>query len=205
VVCSHRALTRDRAPCGRERGTAIVEGAFVSLSFFVIICILFEGTALIRDSLGVANLARTAARTATVNGDEVYADYYILRTVKKEATAIGVDDLKLVVVYEASGFGNPPSATCKAGTAVSTGTGQCNVYTRSDLFRPQTDFACKTGGPDVPWCPNTRKVAESGSAGPPDYLGIYIKYTHDLITGLFKGQSTITDFVVIRMEPRKLA
>ena len=28
---------------------------------------------------------------------------------------------------------------------------------------------------------------------PPDYIGVYIKYTHDLITGLFRGQSTITD------------
>jgi hypothetical protein len=31
---------------------------------------------------------------------------------------------------------------------------------------------------------------------------VYIKYTHDLVTGLFRGTSTLTDFVVVRMEPR---
>jgi hypothetical protein len=84
--------------------------------------------------------------------------------------------------------------------------GLCNVYTRADLARPQTDFACLNDGKlDEPWCPNKRKVAETGTGGPPDYLGVYVKYTHDLMTGLFKGQSTITDYVVVRMEPRKLS
>jgi len=188
----------------REWGTAVVEAAFVSLSFFTIIAILFEGSGLIRDSLGVANMVRTGARTATVNGDDVLSDYYVLQTIKKEGNSVGLDDLRLVVVYEANGFGNPPTDPCKAGTAQTTGANQCNVYTRSDLFRPQSDFACKTPGLlDSPWCPNTRKVAESGANGPPDYVGVYVKYTHDLVTGLFKGQSTITDFVVVRMEPRK--
>ena len=193
-----------------ERGTTIVEAAIVTLSFFTLIAVLFEGSSLMRDSLGVSNAVRTAARTATVNGDEVYADFYTLRTIRKEADAIGVDDLQLIVIYRADGFGNPPTTTCKGGTssigAATTRVGACNVYTKADLARPQTDFACKTTGAlDTPWCPNLRKVAESGTAGPPDYLGVYVKYTHDLVTGLFSGRSTITDFSVVRMEPRKLS
>jgi hypothetical protein len=204
VVVAHHLLSRRRARARHgEEGTSVVEAAFVSLAFFMLIAMIFEGSNLIRDSLGVANVVRTAARTATVNGDEVYADYYILQTIRKEAAAIGVDDIKRIVIYEANGFGNPPTDTCKNSASVS---GVCNVYVKADLYRPQTDFACKAAGTlDQPWCPNTRKVAESGSAGPPDYIGVYVRYTHDLITGLFKGQSTITDFVVIRMEPRKLS
>ena len=211
MVFHHHPPTRQRATTsGRERGTSIVEAAIVTLAFFTMIAILFEGSGLVRDSLGVSNATKTAARTATVNGDEVYADYYILRTIRKEASAIGIDDLQRVVVYRADGFGNPPTPTCKDGTAYagapSTRAGACNVYTRADLVRPQTDFACKNASAlDGPWCPTFRKVAESGPSGPPDYIGVYIKYTHDLITGLFRGQSTITDFVVIRMEPRKLS
>jgi hypothetical protein len=181
----------------------VVEAAFVSLAFFTLIAIVFEGSGLIRDSLGVANMVRAGARTATVNGDDPLADYYLLQTIKKEGTSVGLDDLRLVVVYEANGFGNAPSATCKAGTAVTTGTGECNVYTRADLSRPQSDFACKNATLlDGPWCPTDRKVAETGTDGPPDYVGVYVKYTHDLVTGLFRGSSTITDFVVVRMEPR---
>jgi len=211
VVFYHHLPARRRATTAyRERGTSIIEAAIVSLAFFTIIAILFEGSGLVRDSLGVGNAVRTAARTATVNGEEVYADYYILRTIRREASAIGIDDLQRVVVYRADGFGNPPTTTCKNGTAFAgaptTRVGACNVYTRADLTRPQTDFACKSPSAlDGPWCPTDRKVAESGPSGPPDYIGVYIKYTHDLITGLFKGQSTITDFVVIRMEPRKLS
>ena len=193
-----------------KRGTSVIEAAIVTLAFFTLLTVMFEGSGLVRDSLGVANVVRSAARTATVNGDDVYSDFYLLRTVRKEADAIGVDDLQRVVVYRADGFGNPPTPTCAAGAASigapSTRVGACNVYTKADLARPQTDFACKNLNQlDTPWCPNVRKVAESGAAGPPDYIGVYVKYTHDRISGLFKGQSTITDFVVIRMEPRKLS
>ena len=169
VVFHHHPPTRQRATTsGRERGTSIVEAAIVTLAFFTMIAILFEGSGLVRDSLGVSNATKTAARTATVNGDEVYADYYILRTIRKEASAIGIDDLQRVVVYRADGFGNPPTPTCKDGTAYagapSTRAGACNVYTRADLVRPQTDFACKNASAlDGPWCPTFRKVAESGS------------------------------------------
>ena len=154
---------------------------------------------------------RTAARTATVNGDEVYADYYILRTIRKEASAIGIDDLQRVVVYRADGFGNPPTTTCKNGTAYAGARGHpCRrlqrLHTRPTWPGRRPTSPCKNASQlDGPWCPTDRKVAESGPSGPPDYIGVYIKYTHDLITGLFKGQSTITDFVVIRMEPRKLS
>ena len=179
----------------------MVEAAIVGLTFFTIICVLIEGSALLRDYLGVNNVTKTAARTATVNGNEGYADYYILRTIRKEAAAIGIDDLQRVVVYKANGLGNPPSDSCKNGSSSSS----CNVYSKADLLRPQTDFGCKVANTlDTPWCPSGRKVAKSGTLGPPDYIGIWVKYTHDMMTGLFKGQSTLTDYVVIRLEPRQL-
>jgi Flp pilus assembly protein TadG len=166
VVLHHHPPTRRRATtAGRERGTSIIEAAIVTLAFFTILAIMFEGSGLVRDSLGVSHAAKTAARTATVNGEEVYADYYILRTIRKEASAIGIDDLQRVVVYRADGFGNPPTTTCKNGTAYAgaagTRAGACNVYTRADLSRPQTDFACKSPSAlDGPWCPTDRKVSE---------------------------------------------
>jgi len=207
VALYHHFPSRRRDPSSpRERGTAVVEAAFVSLAFFTLIAIILEGSGLIRDSLGVANMVRTGARTATVNGDDPLSDYYVLQTIRKEGSSVGLDDLRLVVVYEANGFGNPPSDTCKGGAPVGTGTGECNVYTPSDLSRPLTDFGCKTPSSlslDNAWCPADRKVAETGTNGPPDYVGVYVKYTHDLVTGLFKGTSTMTDFVVVRMEPRK--
>jgi hypothetical protein len=179
----------------------MVEAAFVGLTFFTLFCLLVEGSALLRDYLGVNNVTKTAGRTATVNGNEVYADYYVLRTIRKEAAAIGIDDLQRVVVYKATALGNPPTEACKTASVA----GVCNGYTRADLLRPQTDFACRSATAlDGFWCPSTRKVAKSGTNGPPDYIGIWVRYTHDMITGLFKGRSTLTDHVVIRLEPRQL-
>jgi hypothetical protein len=208
VKLRHLPPRREAATRDGERGTSVVEASIVSLAFFTIILMIFEGSFLIQDSLGVSNVVRASARTATVNGDDVLSDFYTLRTVRKEADAIGIDDLQLVVVYEATGYGNPPSTGCKGGTPDTSGADQCNVYRAADLRRPQSDFGCRTAGSsslDNAWCPNTRKVAESGTGGPPDYLGVYVKYRHDVISGLFSGGSTITDFVVIRMEPRKLS
>ena len=37
--------------------------------------------------------------------------------------------------------------------------------------------------------------------GPPDSIGIYLKATHKMITGLFGSTKTLTDHTVFRLEP----
>jgi hypothetical protein len=43
---------------------------------------------------------------------------------------------------------------------------------------------------------------QSGTGGPPDYLGVWIRVRHDFVTDFFGGSLTITDNAVMRLEPQ---
>lgn len=171
--------------------------------FFLLIFAVLEGGSLLGDYLGVSNSVRAGARTASASGDDPLTDHRVLQTLKREFSALSAQDFNYVVIYKATVAGAEPTSGCKGGTAA---TGVCNVYRRSDLSRPDSDFRCQTPGVlDSPWCPTTRKVAQSvATGGPPDYVGIYISIDHQMISGVFGSNRTITEHAVIRLEPTKL-
>ena len=74
------------------------------------------------------------------------------------------------------------------------------MYVAGDFNRPKTDFGCKpTNNLDRFWCPTNREVRASG---PPDYVGVYVEARHDFITGLFGPGMTLTDEIIMRIEPQ---
>ena len=186
-----------------ERGTSILEAAIATLLFFLLIFAVLEGGTLLGDYLGVSNTVRAGARTASASGDDPLTDYRVLQTVKKEISALKGKNFNFLVVYKASSPGAEPTSGCKAGSSA---TDVCNVYVRADLSRPESDFRCKTAGVlDSPWCPTSRKVAQTvATGGPPDYVGIYLSVDHQMLSGVFGSNRTITEHTVIRLEPTKL-
>lgn len=214
-----------------QRGVAIVEAAFVTPVFFILILGIVEGGLFMNDYLGVSSSVRAGARAASANGAIGQADMYTLLNVSREASALDNDQIQYIVIYKANGFGSEPTATCKAGTSV---TNVCNVYYPSDITKAleqvqeesaqeiaetagQTRtlnaskiwFGCLTSGPNANaspdrfWCPGTRIDTRTGNAGAgPDYVGVYVKANHDWVTKLFGNNSTITDQSVIQIEPR---
>jgi hypothetical protein len=186
-----------------ERGTSMLEAAMATFLFFLLIFAVLEGGTLLGDYLGVSNTVRAAARTASASGDDPLTDYRVLQTVKKEVSALKSKSFNFLVVYKASDPGAEPTPGCKAGTSSA---GVCNVYVRADLSRPESDFRCKTAGVlDSPWCPTSRKVAQTvATGGPPDYLGIYLSVDHQMLSNVFGNNRTITEHTVIRLEPTKL-
>lgn len=186
-----------------ERGTSMLEAAIATFLFFLLIFAVLEGGTLLGDYLGVSNTVRAGARTASASGDDPLTDYRVLQTVKKEVSALKAKNLNFLVVYKASAPGAEPTPGCKAGTS---SPGVCNVYVRADLSRPESDFRCQTAGVlDSPWCPTTRKVAQTvATGGPPDYVGIYLSVDHQMLSGVFGSNRTITEYTVIRLEPTKL-
>ena len=193
-----------RHPRGRagERGVALIEAAFVTPIFMVLIFGMVEFGLVMNNYLGVANAARAGARVASASGNSTQADFAVLQAVAKESTAIKRSDIVYIVVFKASATGDAPTAACQSGTATS---GVCNVYVSADLARPSTDFGCGNSSPDRYWCPSTRKVAQSvASGGPPDYIGVWVKVTHHWVTKMFGSTKSLTDSSVIRLEPLKL-
>ena len=60
-------------------------------------------------------------------------------------------------------------------------------------------FGCGAGAVDLAWCPTARKNHQSD---PPDYVGVYIKFSHSYFTGFFgAGPKIMTDKTVMRIEP----
>ena len=193
-----RPFPRLRARSRDQRGVTVVEAAFITPVFFVLVLGMIEIGLAMNDYLSLANASRAGARVASASGNDVYADYGILRAVEREAAALNEDQIDIIVVYKPTNFGEAPTATCQAGNAVS---GVCNVYRPADFARPEADFGCRSDRSlDRYWCPSSRDVSLSGNGS--DYVGVWMKIEHDWVTKMFGNSKTLTDSSVIRLEPR---
>lgn len=172
------------------------------LPFFTLILGLLEGSLLLGDSLATAHSAKAGTRTASALGTDPLTDYQVLAAIGREGRALRRGDIELIVIYEATSYGAEPSNTCKSGIAVA---GTCNVYVASDLDRPSNQFGCLSATAlDGYWCPNTRKTALTAeNGGPPDFVGVWIRTHHRMVSGLVGKDRTLTERSVLRIEPRR--
>lgn len=176
----------------------MVEAAFVTPVFMAMVLAVVELGLAMNSYLALAHSVRAGARTASASGNEIFADYGIISTVEREASALDSTQIQRIVVYKASTFGAAPTTTCQNGTPV---VGVCNVYSRADLARPRSDFGCRTvRNLDRFWCPTTRKVTLDGDGT--EYVGVWMKIEHRWVTRMFGTATTLTDSSVIRLEPR---
>jgi Flp pilus assembly protein TadG len=187
-----------------SRGAALVEAAFITPVFALLLFGILEFGLTFRDYLTVANASRDSARGASAYGDDLYADYNIIQVAKQSSKGFRPNELRRIVVFDAGSVDGSifttshPAHGCLTST---TGIADvCNVYLAADLNRPKADFGCKpTNNLDRFWCPTNREVRASG---PPDYVGVYVEARHDFITGLFGPGMTLTDEIIMRIEPQ---
>ena len=191
-----RHLARSQ-PGDRSRGAVLVEAAFITPLFFLLVLGIIEFSLAMNDDLALAHSVRAGSRVASASGNDVYADYGILQAIKRESAALGEDKIERIVVYEATGPGEGPTDTCKGGTPSSI----CNVYDAADLTLDKDKFGCREVEElDKYWCPTDRKV--SLAAGGTDYVGVWMQVRHPYVTRMFGRAVTLTDQSVIRLEPR---
>jgi len=183
---------------GGERGVSVIEAAFVTPVFFILILGVFELGLVMNDQLAVANTVRAGARTASATGNDPYGDFQTLRKISRESAALDRSSIEHIVIYKATGFGDGPSATCRSGTPV---TGVCNVYDAADFSRDRDEFACsRVGSPSRHWCPGSRKITLVN--GGTEFVGVWMAYSHAWVTKMFGDTVELTDSSVIRLEPR---
>ncbi len=194
-----------------ERGAAIIEAAFVTPVFFLLIFGLFEVGLLFRNSLTTNNAAQQGARMASVGGSTPDTDYLVLRSVEHGLEAMGLQELDFIVVFKASGPGDTVPAACLTASqtydALNPTAPACNRYTPSDFFKEIEDpvtgvetgnFRCGVAAVDRYWCPTDRETSVSAGT---DYVGIYVQTNHRFITGLFGDQRNLSETRIIRLEP----
>jgi hypothetical protein len=203
-LAHHRRTAAFRGSSGdRSWGAALVEAAFITPVFMMMVLGIMEVGLAMNDDLALAHTVRAGTRVASASGNDLYADYGIIQAVKRESAAIPGTQIKLIVVYRASRFGEEPPGQCMLGNAINTGgtTGPaCNVYTPDDFDEPKENWGCDEDFElDITWCPSTRVVARSAG---PNYVGVWMKVEHKWVTNLFGSTATLTDQSVIRLEPR---
>ena len=199
---AHRRTPRPfRGPTReRSRGAVIVEAAFITPIFLMLVFGIVEVGLAMNDSLALAHSVRAGTRVASASGNDLYADYGIIQAIKRESSALPRGQIVRIVVYKASKYGDPPSTSCQNGTGTGTGTSPCSVYTTADFTKVKSRWGCKVAEGLEEWCPTARKVTLATTG--PDYVGVWMKVEHRWVTRMFGDVLTLTDSSVIRLEPR---
>jgi len=194
-----------RRLCGDE-GAALVEAAFVTPVFLLMLFGVVEFGSAYGDYLSLSNLVQTAARQESVQGNNIQADWLTIQSVKNANNALPISRVQQIVIFKASGPGTSVPVACKSasqnvGGTSTPGVGSCNRFTSSEWNSATgSSWTCASTA-IASWCPSLRKVKV---ADPPDYLGVYIEARHPFITGLFGSALTLTDTTIIRLEPQRL-
>jgi hypothetical protein len=210
-VTSRGAPSVTARRCRGDDGTAIIEGAIVSLPFFILLLGILEFGFLFRSYLTVTNATSQGARTASTAGDMLEADYHILTAIDRSFAAISRDDIQRIVIFEADSPDDTVPDACKTSGVP----GECNSYTAGDLTYYQIDFDCTDAdgdgddapAPDHNWCPLDRVayfLDSDGNDQDLDFIGVYVEYDYQFITGLFGSDATFSDQTVLRIEPQGL-
>ena len=146
------------------RGAALVEAAFITPVFALLIFGMVEFGLTFRDYLTVANVSRDSARAASAYGDGLYADYNVIQIALQSSKGFRPNEIQRLVIFDAGSVsGNildaaHPAHACL--TATEGIDGVCNVYDNADLLLAKSSFGCKaTENLDRYWCPNTRRRA----------------------------------------------
>ncbi|QYG92540.1 pilus assembly protein [Iamia sp. SCSIO 61187] len=188
----------------RSLGAVLVEAAFVTPIFFMMVLGIGEVSLAMNDKLALANTVRAGTRVASASGNDTYADYGIIRAIVRESAALPRDQIQMIIVYRASKLGEAPPAACLTGTPQDPGASPtapaCNVYFPSDFDAGKDSFGCVSSDFDRSWCPRGRKISLSGAGT--EYVGVWLKVEHPWLTKMFGDTVTLTDHSVIRLEPR---
>ena len=196
-------LSRHRRGHG-DNGATLVESAIVTPVLLLFILGIFEFGFAFRDYLAVANSTRDAAREASVAGNVLDADYRMMRAIERASAALPDGAIERIVIWKASDPSDEVPSGCANGIASS---GLCNVYSSSGLTVPKENFGCQekalgdpVDSPDRFWCPGDREVSVGSGL---DYVGVYVRITHEYITGLFGDDVVFEDQMILKVEPQE--
>jgi hypothetical protein len=181
-----------------DRGATLVEAALSSVLVMTVLFGVLEFGLAFKDYLSMASAVRDGARTASALGKDNATDWSVIQDVIKRMPAVSTNQIQAIVIFKGTGPTSTVPSTCQTSSV----SGSCNFYGPSDLTRPSSDFDGSTTAPDHFWPASSRK---DSLAGPPDYVGVWVKIYHGGITGLLHLSKTYSDQTVMRIEPATLS
>jgi Flp pilus assembly pilin Flp len=208
---ARRIFTRVRNLRNEERGAALVEFTFIAVLLFTILFGIVEFGLAFRDRLTVANATQTAARVGSALGDDLRADFEVLKSLEQSLQTLpnsGIGVVRYVDIFEADGVGEPKSS-CPGG--------DCNRY----IYFPNFTATC-----DWSPCPDPATGGALGGGWAADdvdrdvvlpnldVMGVRVTFAHDWVTGGLvplpnvdcdgtPGAGCWEDVAIMRLEPQR--
>lgn len=196
-----------------DRGAGLLEMALVTPLFLFVIFGILEFGFMFRSYLSIGDSATEAARVGALQGpspttDGRTADFSVVSAIRQGTAGLELEEIEAIVVFKGkpSTAGTPmqqvPQACKSATESIS---GLCNVYPADYAFYAvqQSDFGyfrCTPGNSrPCAWNPDDRD--NGPRAIDIDYLGVYIRYRHPYMTGMFGEYRNLESASVMRLEP----
>lgn len=187
---------------GADRGATLLEFVFVAPFLLLMAFGTAEmGLAWVTNNR-VEGSSSTAARIGASSGSLPESDENILISLKSSLPAAALANLDRVVVFKPADLDGAVPANCikPPGSTQQIGVGdKCNTYSGATV-QGVTGSTSTTdlGTADDFWAPSTRKDT---LAGPPDYIGVWVRTTHRNQTNTYWGDFTITKTSIYRIQP----
>lgn len=151
----------------------------------------------------VEGATSTAARVGSSTGADPNADASVLVALKAALSGEQLANLQRVVIFKPTDAnGSVPTACLHLTDTLETGvSGTCNSYSGATIRSSVVTSDPATtnlGARDDSWLGASRKDT---LAGPPDYIGVYVRTTYSSKTGALFGDMTITRTSIYRIQP----
>jgi hypothetical protein len=140
----------------------------------------------------------TAARIGSSSGHIAEADRSILQSLRSSLPQELLDNLDRVVVFKSTTANGVVPAACikPVGSTSQVGVnGSCNTYAGATV---KGTIPSDLGSSDDFWAPSSRN---DNLSDPPDYIGVWVRTTHEDVTGTFFSDMTIVKQSVYRIQP----
>ena len=196
-----------------DHGSALVEAGLMSpVLLFFFLAVIEYGYAT-GAYLGLSSATADASRSAAVLGNATDADWEIIQAVKTSTRVYDAGGLRKLVVFKAANAAStvPPGCAPQADTSQNSNVvgAQCNGYSLTDFAAPVSQKAfydCQgVNQRSNGYCPRNRSVAFLPNPPGPDFIGVYLRYDHSYITGLFGDELTIEQTIITRVEPQEVS
>ncbi len=198
----------------REDGAVAVEAALVLPILVILVFGIVEFGFLLRDYAGVSSLVRSGARIASTGADHGPATcetgpsapvctptsspalaQEAADAIQRSGSATNPDQIDYILVYKSNDKGFPGATGNTTMPTNCASTANCVMFT----WRDSLDSFKYTSGT---WDSKTISACFPGNAvNPMDRVGIFLKATHPMMTGLFGTKISISDRAVMDFEP----
>lgn len=185
-----------------ERGSVLIEMAFVVPILMTLVLGMIEMGMAWRDQQTITQATRQGARVGSHLGTEANADQQGAAAVMAVLDDDQRSNVNFIMIYEPINAAGDPSTACQTlADSGDTGTGghadECNYWGEAVLRSPTFDATTLTASN---WLSTGRKDSLSGTG--PDRYGVMVEVYRPWFTGYFPGSGTdIRARTIMQLEP----